>query len=159
MQQLGNFTYDEITIGQTASYSKLIEAQDIQLFAAASGDVNPVHLDEEFAANTQFKGRIAHGMLTGAIISAALAMELPGPGTVYLGQTLRFRLPVKIGDTVTVKLEVTEKKDRRQYLTLDCKAYNQDDKLVASGSAEVIAPAEKMLIPRPALPRVTVEAP
>ena len=158
MQQLGNFTYDEISIGQTASYSKLIEARDIQLFAAVSGDVNPVHLDEEFAANTQFKGRIAHGMLTGAIISAALAMELPGPGSVYLKQSLTFRLPVKIGDTITVKLTVTEKKDRRQFVILDCKAYNQHEKLVANGSADVIAPAEKMLIERPALPSVKIES-
>ena len=95
MPQFGNFTYDEITIGQTASYSKLIEEQDIQLFAAVSGDVNPVHLDAEFAANTQFNGRIAHGMLTGAIISAALAMELPGPGTIYLGQSPAFQAACK----------------------------------------------------------------
>ena len=156
MPQLGNYTYNEITIGQTARYSKLIQERDIALFAAVSGDVNPVHLDAEFAANTQFNGRIAHGMLTGAIISAALAMELPGPGTVYLSQSLRFRLPVKIGDTVTIVLEVTDKKDRRQYVTLDCKAYNQHDKLVASGSAEVIAPSEKLTLDRPALPQVNI---
>jgi len=158
MSKLSNFTYDEITIGQTATYSKLVQEQDIQLFAAASGDVNPVHLDADFAAGTLFKGRIAHGMLTGALISAALAMELPGPGTIYLSQSLRFRLPVKIGDTITIKLEVTDKQDKRQFVTLDCKAYNQDDKLVASGSAEVMAPSEKLLIERPALPRVQIES-
>lgn len=157
MSKLSNFTYDEITIGQTATYSKRVQEQDIQLFAAASGDVNPVHLDADFAAGTMFKGRIAHGMLTGALISAALAMELPGPGTIYLSQTLRFRLPVKIGDTVTVKLEVTDKRDRRQFVTLDCKAYNQNDKLIASGSAEVIAPSEKLIMEYPALPRVRIE--
>jgi len=157
MPQLGNFTYDELTEGQTASYSRRIGERDIQLFAAVSGDVNPVHLDAGFAAGSQFGERIAHGMLTGALVSAALAMELPGPGTIYLGQSLRFRLPVKIGDTVTVKLEVIEKKARRQLVTLDCKAYNQDDKLVASGTAEVMAPPEKLLIDRPALPRVTIE--
>jgi 3-hydroxybutyryl-CoA dehydratase len=158
MSKLSNFTYDEITIGQTATYSKLVQEQDIQLFAAASGDVNPVHLDADFAAGTMFKERIAHGMLTGALISAALAMELPGPGTIYLSQSLRFRLPVKIGDTITIKLEVTDKQDKRQFVTLDCKAYNQDDKLVASGSAEVMAPSEKLLIERPALPRVQIES-
>jgi acyl dehydratase len=157
MSKLSNFTYDEITIGQTAMYSKLVQEQDIQLFAAASGDVNPVHLNEDFAAGTMFKGRIAHGMLTGALISAALAMELPGPGTIYLSQSLRFRLPVRIGDTITIKLEVTDKQDKRQFVTLDCNAYNQDDKLVASGSAEVMAPSEKLLIERPALPRVLIE--
>jgi 3-hydroxybutyryl-CoA dehydratase len=158
VSQLSNYTYDEITIGQKASYSKEIQEKDIQLFAAVSGDVNPVHLDAEFAAGTPFKERIAHGMLTGAIISAALALELPGPGTIYLGQTLRFRLPVKIGDTVTVQLEVTDKRDDKKFVTLDCKAINQAGKTVASGSAEVMAPAEKMSIPRPALPVVDVRA-
>jgi 3-hydroxybutyryl-CoA dehydratase len=156
VSQLSNYTYDEISIGQTATYSKAVEEKDIQLFAAASGDVNPVHLDAEFAANTPFKERIAHGMLTGAFISAALAMELPGPGTIYLGQTLRFRLPVKIGDTITVQLEVTGKRDDKKFVTLDCKALNQNGKMVASGTAEVMAPTEKLVIPRPDLPSVEV---
>ncbi|MCB1708212.1 MAG: MaoC family dehydratase, partial [Halioglobus sp.] len=117
MPKLANVTYDEITVGQTASYSRLVEERDIALFAAVSGDVNPVHLDADFAAGTVFGERIAHGMLTGAFISAALAMELPGPGTIYLGQSLRFRLPVKIGDTLTVTLEVTDKQDRRNIVT------------------------------------------
>jgi len=157
MSQISNYTYDEITIGQTATYSKLIEARDIQLFAAVSGDVNPVHLDAAFAATTQFGGCIAHGMLSGAIISAAIAMELPGPGTIYLGQTLRFSLPVKPGDTLTVHLQVTEKKDKRRMVTLDCKVFNQHDKLVLSGIAEVMAPGEKLVLQRPALPLVYIE--
>ncbi|MBK6510802.1 MAG: MaoC family dehydratase N-terminal domain-containing protein [Haliea sp.] len=157
MPQISNYTYDEITIGQTATYSKLIEARDIQLFAAVSGDVNPVHLDAAFAATTQFGGCIAHGMLSGAIISAAIAMELPGPGTIYLGQTLRFSLPVKPGDTLTVHLQVTEKKDKRRMVTLDCKVFNQHDKLVLSGIAEVMAPGEKLVLQRPALPLVRIE--
>jgi len=116
-----------------------------------------VHLDAAFAANTPFKERIAHGMLTGAVISAALAMELPGPGTVYVGQNLRFRQPLKIGDTVTVRLEVTDKKDKLKLVTLDCKAYNQHEKMVASGSAEVIAPSEKLKLQRPDVPRFSIE--
>jgi len=158
MPKIGNFTYPEISIGQTASYTRHIEERDILLFAAVSGDVNPVHLDPVFAAGTVFKQRIAHGMLTGAVISAALAMELPGPGTIYLSQSLRFRLPVTIGETVTVKLEVIEKQDRRQVVSLDCKAYNKAGKLVANGIAEVIAPAEKLLIERPPLPDVEVRS-
>tara|TARA_R110001592_G_scaffold337300_1_gene623598 strand:- start:215413 stop:215886 length:474 start_codon:yes stop_codon:yes gene_type:complete len=154
MPQLSNYTYEEISIGQTASYSKQITELDIQLFAAVSGDVNPVHLDADYAAGSMFGERIAHGMLTGAIISAALAMELPGPGTVYLSQNLRFRLPVKIGDIITVVLEVTEKRDRRKVITLDCRASNTAGKVVATGSAEVMAPPEKILIDRPALPEV-----
>ena len=156
MSQLSNFSYDEITIGQTASYSKQISEVDIQLFAAVSGDVNPVHLDADYAATTVFGERIAHGALTGAIISAALALELPGPGTIYLGQTLRFRKPVKIGDTITVQLEVTEKRDDKKFVTLQCTAINQDGKTVASGVAEVMAPAEKLTLDRPALPQVKV---
>jgi len=122
MATLDNFTYDELTIGQTATYAKTIGERDIQLFAAVSGDVNPLHLDPAYAATTAFGERIAHGMLTGAVVSAALAMELPGPGTIYLAQSLRFRLPVKIGDTVNVELEITDKQDRRKKVTLECKA-------------------------------------
>lgn len=156
MTELSNYTYDEIWIGQVARYSKQVTEQDIQLFAAVSGDVNPLHLDGEYAATTQFGERIAHGMLTGAFISAALAMELPGPGCIFLGQSLRFRLPVKIADTLTVVLEVTEKKDHRKTLTLDCKVYNQHDKLVVTGTAEVMAPIEKVHLQRPAIPQVTI---
>lgn len=158
MSQLTNFTYEEINIGQTARYSKRIEERDIQLFAAVSGDVNPVHLESDFAALSSFGERIAHGMLTGAVISAALAMELPGPGTIYLSQSLRFRSPVKIGDTVTVALEVTEKQDRRNIVTLDCKASNQEGKVVATGGAQVVAPQHKLTIERPALPQFEVVA-
>jgi len=156
VSELSNYTFDEISIGQTASYTRQVGEQDIQLFAAVSGDVNPVHLDAEFAATTAFKERIAHGMLTGAFISAAIALELPGPGTIYLGQSMRFRLPVKIGDTITVELEVTEKREDRGFVTLECKALNQDGKTVVTGTAEVMAPKEKLQIPRPALPDVSI---
>jgi 3-hydroxybutyryl-CoA dehydratase len=156
MPHIRNFTYDEITLGQTATYSKLIEARDIQLFAALSGDVNPVHLDADYAATTPFGGCIAHGMLSGAIISAAIAMELPGPGTIYLGQSLRFSLPVKPGDTITVKLEVVEKKDKRRMVSLDCQVFNQHGKLVVSGTAEVMAPAEKLALAQPPMPKVRI---
>ncbi len=152
MSTLSNFTFDELEIGQSAEYSRLVTDQDIQLFAAASGDVNPVHLDADYAASTQFGGCIAHGMLTGAFISAALAMRLPGPGTIYLGQSLKFRLPVKAGDEITVHLEVTEKQARRRLVTLACKALNQHGKAVATGTAEVMAPDEKLTLPCPPLP-------
>jgi len=156
MPQISNYTYDEITIGQTATYSKLIEERDVLLFATVSGDVNPVHLDAVFAATTQFKERIAHGMLSGAVISAAIAMALPGPGTIYLGQSLRFTLPVRLGDTITVNLEVIDKKDKRGIVLLDCKVFNQQEKLVVTGTAEVIAPQEKLVLERPTLPRVHI---
>ncbi len=156
MPQLVNYTYDEITLGQTASMTREITERDIQLFAAVSGDVNPVHLDADYAATTDFGEPIAHGMLSGALISAALAMELPGPGAVYIKQSLTFRLPVKVGDTVTIQLEVTDKKDRRRFVTLDCKAVNQNGKVVANGTAEVIAPAEKISLERPQVPQVSL---
>ena len=158
MTGLSNYTLDEITIGQTASYSKQVEVRDIQLFAAVSGDVNPVHLDPDFAASTQFERCIAHGMLSGAIISAAIAMKLPGPGTIYLSQSMSFRRPVYPGDTVTVHLEVTEINARRGFVTLDCRVLNQNGKAVVTGIAEVKAPTEKILLESPALPHVTIEA-
>jgi len=156
MTSCSNFTFDELQAGQSATYTRTIERRQVQLFAAATGDVNPVHLDAAFAATTSFGEPIAHGMLTGGLVSAALALVLPGPGTIYLGQSLRFRLPVKIGDTITVTLTVLEKKDRRQRVSLDCKATNQHGKLVASGSAEVMAPSEKLTLELPPEPAVTL---
>lgn len=153
MSQLSNFTFDELSLGQKASFTKQVTEQDVVLFAAVSGDVNPVHLDEAFAAETMFGGRIAHGMLSGAIISAALAMELPGPGVIYLGQTLRFSRPVRIGDEVTAQLEVTEKREGKGIVKLACEVVNQDGKVVVSGEATVLAPREKIIMERPELPR------
>lgn len=150
---VSNYPYEALTIGQTATYSKQIEEHDVQLFAAVSGDVNPVHLDAEFAATTQFGERIAHGMLSGAVISAALAMEMPGPGTIYLGQSLKFRRPVTLGDTITVTLTVSEKNDKRRFVTLDCSVKNQEDDVVVTGEALVMAPTEKLTIARPDVPR------
>ena len=156
MSTLQNFTFDEIEIGQTATYSKTLTEDDLTLFAAVSGDVNPVHLDAEFAATTMFKERIAHGMWTGGLISAAIALELPGPGTIYLGQNLSFRAPVKLGDTITVTLEVTAKHDDKKFVTLSCVATNQAGKAVVKGEAQVMAPAEKLNIPAPALPAISI---
>ena len=156
MSDLSNFTYDEISVGQTATYSKTVDEEGVKLFAVASGDVNPVHLDAEFAAGSMFKQRVAHGMFTGGLISAAIAMELPGPGTIYLGQELSFRAPVFLGDTITISLEVIEKLDKRKFVTLSTIATNQHGKVVVKGQAQVLPPAEKLSIPRPELPKVTV---
>lgn len=156
MNTLTNIIYDEISIGQTASYSKTLTENDITLFAAVSGDVNPVHLDADFAAKTMFAERIGHGAWTGSIVSAAIALELPGPGSIYISQQLSFRAPVKINDTITINLEVSAKNDKRKIVTLDCKAVNQLGKVVAKGTAEVMAPSEKMSIPAPQLPTITV---
>ena len=147
MAEITNTTYDEIEIGTTATYTRTVSEADILAFARVSGDINPLHTDSDYAATTQFGERIAHGMLSGAFISACLAMELLGPGTIYLGQTLNFRLPVKIGDTVTVTMAVVEKHDRRKRLTIDCKVHNQDGKVVVIGTTEVMAPVEKCTVP------------
>lgn len=154
---LSNITFDEISLGQTASFSRTLTEDQLVLFAEVSGDVNPVHLDAEFAATTQFKERIGHGAWTSAIISAALALELPGPGTIYLGQDISFRAPVKIGDTVTIKLEVTAKDDAKKFVTLTTAAVNQHGKTVAKGTANVMAPTEKLQLARPTLPNISIE--
>jgi len=157
MTKLVNYTYDELEIGQTATYERTVTENDILMFAAVSGDTNPVHLDEEYAATTQFGQRIGHGMLTGAYVSAALALNLPGPGSIYLGQNLKFRSPVFIGDTITVELEVSEKNDRRKQAVIKCMVKNQDGKKVATGEATALCPTEKLEIEKPAEPKVTVQ--
>jgi acyl dehydratase len=156
MPEIRSRTFTDIQLGDQATYTRTVEERDIVLFAAVSGDINPLHLDPTYAAGTRFGERIAHGMLTGAFVSACLAIELLGPGTIYLSQTLNFRLPVKIGDTVTVTLEVAEKHERHSRLTLDCKVRNQHGKLVVTGTAEVMAPTQPCSVPLPELPPISI---
>ncbi|WP_430462575.1 MaoC/PaaZ C-terminal domain-containing protein [Thalassolituus sp. LLYu03] len=156
METITNRTFAEIEIGERCERMHKVSERDLILFASVSGDHNPVHLDAEYAATTPFKGQIAHGMFTGALISAALAMNLPGPGTVYLGQNLSFRKPVMIGDTLSVVLEVTAKHDSKPVVTLGCTVTNQDGKVVATGEATVMAPTEKMTVTAPLLPQITL---
>ncbi|MGX5220166.1 MaoC family dehydratase [Pseudomonas segetis] len=155
MSQLSNTPYDELEVGQKASYSKTVEERDVQLFAAVSGDNNPVHLDAQFAAESMFKERIAHGMFSGALISAAVACELPGPGTIYLGQTMRFTLPVKLGDTLTVQLEILEKLPKFR-VRIATRVVNQRGEMVVDGEAEILAPRKKQTVEMPPMPQVTV---
>jgi 3-hydroxybutyryl-CoA dehydratase len=147
--QVTNTHYEAITLGQTARYSKTLTERDVLLFAEVSGDFNPVHLDADYAASTVFGERIGHGMWTGAVVSAAIAKALPGPGSVYVSQTLKFTRPVKINDTLTVELAVTAKQDRRRMVTLDCVATNQHGEKVATGEAVVIAPALPLTVEFP----------
>lgn len=156
MNSLENYPINELVVGQRATYSKTLTERDIILFAACSGDVNPVHLDKEYAATTPFGEPIGHGMWTGALVSAAIATRLPGPGSVYRSQSLSFKHPVKIGDTVTVTLIVSEIKARVKLVTLECEAHNQDGKLIAKGIAEVIAPAEKLTITAGEVPPIKI---
>lgn len=145
MSQLSNTPYEALEVGQKAKYEKLVEERDIQLFAAMSGDHNPVHLDAEFAAKSMFRERIAHGMFSGALISAAVACTLPGPGTIYLGQQMSFQKPVKIGDTLTVRLEILEKLPKFK-VRIATNVYNQNDELVVAGEAEILAPRKQQTV-------------
>jgi 3-hydroxybutyryl-CoA dehydratase len=137
MNALNGYDFEDLEPGMQASFAKTITEADIILFAGASGDNNAMHINEEFAQGTAFKGRIAHGMLTASVISAAIAGRLPGPGTVYLGQNLRFKAPVRPGETVratvTVKELSTEK--RRVTLTTVCTV---GDRVVIDGDALVM---------------------
>ena len=149
-----NRTFDEIAVGDSASIERTLTSQDIQLFALLSGDVNPQHLDAEFAASTRFHGVIAHGMLGGALISAVLGTRLPGPGTIYLGQTLKFLAPVRIGDRLRITVTVSARDEARKRLTLACSCVNQDGATVISGDAQVVAPTERVERARTTLPEV-----
>ena len=151
MQFIENKTYDEISVGDSAELTRTLKPEDIELFAVMSGDVNPAHVDADYARTDMFHGVIAHGMWGGALISAVLGTELPGPGTIFLKQSLRFEAPVSLGDTVVVKVEVTEKRPKGR-LTLACTCVNQLGKTVIEGVAEVIAPREKVRRPRVELP-------
>ncbi len=141
MLYIENKTFDQISVGDHAELSRTLGPQDIELFAVMSGDVNPAHVDEEYAKSDIFHQVIAHGMWGGALISAVLGTELPGPGTIYLNQSLSFRRPVFLGNTVTVRVTVKEKIDAKKRLIMDCEAFNQDaafaraivDDLVARG--------------------------
>ena len=154
MQYIENKTFDEIRIGDSAELTRKLKADDIELFAVMSGDVNPAHVDEEYARSDMFHEVVAHGMWGGALISAVLGTELPGPGTIYLNQNLSFRRPVGLGDTVTVRVTVASKDAGTKRLKLDCLCVNQDGETVIKGQAEVIAPSEKVRRPRVVLPDV-----
>ncbi|MEO7366642.1 MAG: MaoC family dehydratase [Gemmatimonadaceae bacterium] len=129
--------FDDLVVGMTDEYSKMVTDKDIMMFAEITGDFNRVHVDEVAAANTRFGGRIAHGMLSAGLISAAIANKLPGPGSIYLGQTLKFTLPVRIGDTVNAKISVTEILPKRR-VKLSTICTNQNGEKVIEGEATVM---------------------
>lgn len=130
---------EDLSVGQSAETVRTVSAADIDGFAAVSGDHNPIHVDDAFAATTPFGGRIAHGMLAAAFISAAVGNELPGPGTVYVSQGLKFRRPVKPGDEVATRVEITAIDERRGWVTLKT-ACQVGGKTVVDGEAVVAFP-------------------
>ena len=151
-----NRTYDEIQVGDSATLTRTLRPEDIQLFAIMSGDVNPAHVDPEYAHSSMFQEVIAHGMWGGALISTVLGTEFPGPGTIYIGQTLRFSRPVKVGDTITVKVTCKQKFDHNKHMIFECLCNNQDGLKVIAGEAEVLAPTEKIKRERVELPEFTI---
>ncbi|MFZ5790543.1 MAG: MaoC family dehydratase [Pseudomonadota bacterium] len=142
MSVTGGFYLEDLSVGQSATYAKTVTDADIVLFAGISGDVNPVHLDQDYATNTMFKGRIAHGMLTASFISAVLGTKLPGPGCIYVSQSLKFKAPVRIGDTVRATVTVTAIDEARARVTVStvCKV---GDTVVIDGEAQLMVPRRR----------------
>lgn len=140
--QIGTICIEDLEVGLTRSLSKTVTDRMIELFAEVSSDRNPVHLDDSYAQDTIFEGRIAHGMLTAGLISAVIGEQLPGHGTVYLGQTLKFMAPVRPGDRVTASVTVAAIDHARRRVTLDC-ACRVGDRVVIKGEALVLAPSAK----------------
>ena len=130
-------TFDELKVGQKASVQKTFTAADVTAFAGISMDVNPVHMSDAYAKTTVFGKRIVHGILTSGLISAVLANKLPGPGTIYLGQELRFTAPVYLGDDVTAEVEIVEVREDKKIVKLSTTCTNQDGKTVITGTATV----------------------
>jgi 3-hydroxybutyryl-CoA dehydratase len=126
---------DNFRIGQKAQLSKMITESDVKLMADITGDYNPLHLDDDFAAQTRFKGRIAHGLFSAGLISAVLGTQLPGPGAIYLKQSLNFLYPTRAGDTLTAEVEVTAWRPDKRIITLRTRTFNQNGKEVAEGEA------------------------
>jgi phosphate acetyltransferase len=151
-----NRTYDEIQVGDQSVLTRTLRPEDIQLFAIMSGDVNPAHVDPEYAHSSMFHEVIAHGMWGGALISTVLGTEFPGPGTIYISQTLKFSRPVKVGDTVTITVKCKQKFDHNKHMLFDCLCTNQDGLKVIAGEAEVLAPTEKIKRARVAMPEITI---
>ncbi len=143
-EYIENRTFDEITIGDTATLVRTLRPEDIQMFAIMSGDINPAHVDPEYARSSMFREVIAHGMWGGALISTVLGTQFPGPGTIYIDQTLHFSRPVRVGDTLTVTVTCQKKFDHNKHMILDCECINQDGQKVIKGTAEILAPTEKV---------------
>ncbi len=140
MTDATGYFLEDLAVGMSAAYSKTVTEADIAKFAEVSGDDNPLHLDEAFAKTTRFKGRIAHGMLSAGFISTILGTQLPGPGSVYMSQSLRFTAPVRIGDTVTARAEITGIRTDRKRVTL-LTTCSVGGKVVIEGEALVLVPS------------------
>jgi 3-hydroxybutyryl-CoA dehydratase len=135
-------TINELKIGDSAKMTKTVAECDVYMFAGITGDFNPAHINEVAASKTQFKGRIAHGMISAGFISAVIGMKLPGPGTIYLGQELHFLKPVHIGDTITAECTISKIIQEKNRVEIETICRNQHDEVVTTGTAKVLAPLE-----------------
>jgi phosphate acetyltransferase len=156
LEFLESRTYDEINLGDTSSLIRTLRPEDVKLFALMSGDMNPALANAEFRHSGLFQDFIAHGMWTASLMSTTLGTQFPGPGTVLIESTVHFARPVTIGDTITVTVTVKQKFDHNHHIILDCACFNQDDLLVVSGRAEVLAPATKIRTKRTTMPEITI---
>jgi phosphate acetyltransferase len=159
MEFLENKTYDEIKIGDSATLTRKLNTEDIHLFAILSGDVNPTHTDLEYVQQSDFQKIMGHSMWSGVLLSSLLGNQLPGPGTIYRGQTLEFKRPVALGDTVTVAITVKEKIETEHRIIFDCHCVNQNQEVVYSGIADMYAPTQKVKCVRTMLPKVHLNLP
>jgi phosphate acetyltransferase len=150
-----NRIYEEIQPGQSAEFQRTLTRDDVALFSKVSGDLNPTHVDEEYAIRSGAKGIVGHSLWATGLISSLLANVLPGPGTVYRSQDAQFHRPVHLGDTLRARIKVREKKDGAR-VVFDCAVTNQDGEAVMEGVAEVVAPTERIRVQRPDLPEVSV---
>ncbi|WP_131110934.1 bifunctional enoyl-CoA hydratase/phosphate acetyltransferase [Sulfuricystis thermophila] len=153
-----NRTFDEIQVGDSASLTRTLRPEDIQMFAIISGDMNPTHVDPEYARSSQFREVVGHGMWGAMLFSNILGTQFPGPGTIYVDQNLHFDRVVRIGDTLTATVTCKRKFDHNDHILFDCRCTNQDGELVISGTAEVIAPIEKIKRMKVALPEIKLSA-
>jgi phosphate acetyltransferase len=153
-QFIENRTYDEMSVGESATLTRTLRPEDIQMFAIMSGDFNPSHVDPEYARSSMFHEVIAHGMWGGALISTVLGTQFPGPGTLYIDQTLHFSSQVRVGDVLTVTVTCQRKFDHNHHVILDCLCTNQDGMKVIHGTAEVLAPTDKIKRPRALMPEL-----
>ncbi len=136
-------TIKEIKIGDNASYKKIITKEDVETFGEIIGDYNPAHFDDEYASKTIFKKRISHGMFIGSLFSRLFGLELPGPGSIYISQSLRFRRPVYFKDEITIEVKVIETNIEKNRVKLECNAYNQNNEKVIIGEAELMPPKKE----------------
>ncbi len=131
---------DKLKVGDSDEFSKTVSESDIYLFAGVTGDLNPAHINEEYAKNTFFKGRIAHGFLISAFISTVIGTKLPGPGSIYREQQLRFLAPARIGDTITARVEIRDIDIEKNKITMTTSCFNQDEIMVVDGKAVIHPP-------------------